>query len=147
MHTILSAICALALRYYGKWWRLRDPRHPDTYQLRTGLGTHFGWRWSLNCYYGPPVDSPPHSHYWKCGSLVLSGALREIWYAEDGKTVTESHVLSPGDVIRRDATQIHKIEQLPGREGSWTLFWHKEVTNVPYFFVGGQPVDFDILID
>jgi hypothetical protein len=143
---LLKLVCKLALRYYGKWWRLADPRHPGSYQLRTGLGIHFGRKWSLNRYYGPPVDSPPHSHYWKCGSLVLRGAIRETWYAEDGKTVTGSQLLVPGNVVRRDAEQIHKIEQT-GREGSWTLFWHGEATNVPHFFVEGRPVEFEISID
>ncbi|UIJ46923.1 hypothetical protein LZK98_08265 [Sphingomonas cannabina] len=62
----------------------------------------------------------PHDHPWPNASLVLAGSYVEDVYDIDGLTLAYSRRRRPGDIVLRDAGDIHAITQV--EPGTVTLF-------------------------
>ena len=96
-------------RYLQRWWLA--PRTPNQGRAYLHRFLQEDERYGL------------HDHPWDSASLTVRGTCREHW-RRTGDEPGQTHVtvLGPGHVALRPAEHAHRIEPIPARDETWTVF-------------------------
>lgn len=88
-------------------------------------------------------DLDLHDHPWNFQSLILSGSYLElVKFVDENFVSTKIEVHLPGDVLKRQAEDVHKIKLRT--ESVWTLvFTSKPIRNWGYRKLSGKPFEFN----
>lgn len=98
--------------YMLRWWLFGTSRKPDRYGDPQPRRLVFGWCVYVHCFLRGDTDWANHDHPWDFWTWMFRGAYAERRQVPlpDGEWLHFTVHHAPGEIVRRKATDLHRVE-------------------------------------